>query len=358
VRDRIGWYVHHQGAGHAARALAIAAQVSVPLTLLSELPLEAPRPGVDVVRLPPDCDEGSTSADPTAGGVLHWAPLQPALAGPRTRLLVDWLSGGDVAGLVCDVSVEAALLARLCGVATIAVRMHGRRDDAPHRLGASLARAFLAPYPERLEDPTTPLDVRERTFYAGFPVAPRRPVTRCEARRRLGMGDGHVVLVALGRGGHTMTASALGALVREVEQAEVVVVGAFDPSRAPRGVRVDGWVDDVGLYVAAADVVVGAPGRGLVGEVAAARRPFVAVAQPRPFDEQHAFAERLVAAGVAVVPPRPGKAGSWSDAIDGALVLLPEAWDDLVDPAHDAAAAAARWVERTLLATPSEAAWT
>jgi len=51
------------------------------------------------------------------------------------------------------------------------------------------------------------------------------------------------------------------------------------------------------------------------------------------------------------VPPRPGVAGSWADALDGALVLRPDAWDDLVRP--DGAAAAAAWIERTLHVSPA-----
>jgi predicted glycosyltransferase len=351
VTARVGYYVHHHGAGHAARAAAIVAHIRGPVTLLSQLPMEPPRPGVEVVRLPPDCDEASAGADPSAGGALHWAPLQPGLVGPRTRLLVEWLTRDDVAGLVCDVSVEVALLARLCGVATIPVRMHGRRDDPPHRLADAIARAFLAPYPSRLEDPSTSTEVRDRTFYAGFPQGAPPVITRTEAREQLGLGEGHVVVVAMGRGGHTLTSADLEALGREAEAADVVVVGPLEPGPEPDGVRVDGWVDDVTPYIVAADVVVGSPGRGLVAEVAASRRPFVAVPQPRPFAEQHAFSERLVAAGVAVVPPRPGVAGSWADAIDGALVLRPEAWDDLVRP--DGAAAAAAWIERTLDVAPT-----
>jgi predicted glycosyltransferase len=354
VRDRIGYYVHHHGAGHASRAAAIVAALRGPVTMLSQLPIEPPRDGVEVVRLPPDCDGASAVADPTAGGALHWAPLQPALVGPRARLLVEWLTRDDVAGLVCDVSVEVALLARLCGVATIPVRMHGRRDDPPHLMGDAMARAFLAPYPARLEDPSTSPEVRERTFYAGFPTVARPAITREAAREQLRLGTGHVVVVALGRGGHAMTSEDLEALGREAEAADVVVVGPLDLAREPEGVRVDGWVGDLTPYVVAADVVVGAPGRGLVAQVAASRRPFVAVPQPRPFDEQHAFGERLVAAGVAVVPPRPGVAGSWADAIDGALVLRPDAWDDLVRT--DGAAAAATWIERTLHVTPAAAA--
>jgi len=346
MRCRIGYYVHHHGAGHAARAAAIVAHMRGPVTMLSQLALAAPREGVEVVRLPADCDDESAGADPTAGGALHWAPLQPDLIGPRSRRLVEWLTGDDVAGLVCDVSVEATVLARLCGVPTISVRMHGRRDDPPHLLAAAVTQGFLAPYPERLEDPSTPGDVRARTFYAGFPVGAPPTITQAEARRQLKVSVGPLVVVVVGRGGHAMTTADLEALGREAVPAQVIVVGPLDLADEPRGVRVDGWVDDLTPYIVAADVVVGSAGRGLVAQVAAARRPFVAVAQPRPFDEQHSFSERLVAAGVAVVPPRPGTIGSWSDAIDGALVLRPEAWDDLVRP--DGAAAAAEWIEQTL----------
>ena len=360
MRDRIGWYVHHHGAGHASRAAAVVAEMTGPVSLLSELPLVAPRSGVEAVLVPPDDDGASAAADPTASGALHWAPLQPALLGPRTRRLVEWLTGGDVAGLVCDVSVEAAILARLCGTRTVIVRMHGRRDDAPHGLAAAVADAFLAPYPEALEEPSTPPEVRARTFYAGFTTPPRPVPSRSEARRRLGLPAGRLVLVAVGGGGHRLSAADLRGLGAELAGTQVVVVGPVDepstPGRAPGHVRVEGWVSDMASYLAAADVVIGSAGMALVGEVVSADRPFVVVPEPRPFGEQRSLAERLEAVGAAVVAPGWAERPRWGELIEAALALDPGAGAALAGPPpRGGARITARWLEATFRRSASVA---
>ena len=121
----IGYYAHHHGAGHVTRALAIARHLPGSMTLFgSNLPDERPHANVDYCPLPVDVDEHTVVESFTA---LHYAPL--AVAGLRERMgaLVDWFREAWPCLLVVDVSVEVALLARLCGVPTIYVRQHGER---------------------------------------------------------------------------------------------------------------------------------------------------------------------------------------------------------------------------------------
>ncbi|MCW2868645.1 MAG: hypothetical protein JWR20_2833, partial [Marmoricola sp.] len=101
----IGWYVHHQGRGHLHRAQTVAALLharsGVQVTGLSTLERPADWPG-PWVQLPPDdaappgSADGSAEAagprDATAGGALHWVPLdQPAIA-RRAAALSSWLA--------------------------------------------------------------------------------------------------------------------------------------------------------------------------------------------------------------------------------------------------------------------------
>jgi len=94
--------------------------------------------------------------DPTAAGTLHWAPIAPSLGTARLVRFVGWLHETQSAGVVVDVSVEAALTCRLAGVPTVVVRQHGDRTDSAHELSYRQAARLLAPWPRALEHPDTP----------------------------------------------------------------------------------------------------------------------------------------------------------------------------------------------------------
>jgi UDP-N-acetylglucosamine:LPS N-acetylglucosamine transferase len=68
-----------------------------------------------------------------------------------------------------------------------------------------------------------------------------------------------------------------------------------------------------------------------VAEVAAARRPFVCLPQPRPFDEQHHQATALRRAGLAEVRERWPAPGEWPPLLAAAEAAPPERWDALHD---------------------------
>ena len=61
------------------------------------------------------------------------------------------------------------------------------------------------------------------------------------------------------------------------------------------------WVEDPWPLLCAADVIVTHAGQNAIADVAAARRPAVVIAQPRPHDEQLSTAQALHAAQLAVV---------------------------------------------------------
>ena len=117
----IGFYVHHHGWGHRTRAVRIARLLDDDVVGLGSLPEPASWPG-RWVALPPD--GAAAPAEPTAGGVLHWAPLDHR--GHRERLggLAAFLAAGPAA-MVVDTSAEVALLARLMGVRTAVVTPRG-----------------------------------------------------------------------------------------------------------------------------------------------------------------------------------------------------------------------------------------
>ncbi|HWC08014.1 MAG TPA: hypothetical protein VG458_03075, partial [Solirubrobacterales bacterium] len=113
----IGYYVHHHGAGHAARAGAIAARLEGPLTMLSSLPASA-LSSAELVPLPPDAGGCEDGLPPD----LHHAPLgSPGLARRMARIAA-WIAERRPRLVVVDVSVEVAALVRLCGVPVVYVR--------------------------------------------------------------------------------------------------------------------------------------------------------------------------------------------------------------------------------------------
>ena len=79
------------------------------------------------------------------------------------------------------------------------------------------------------------------------------------------------------------------------------------------------WTDDLWPDLCAADVVVAHAGLGAVSDVAAAGKPAVVLARPRPHDEQVHTAAALRATGLAVVPNRIPT--SWSATFERAVHL-------------------------------------
>lgn len=352
---RVGFYVHHHGRGHLSRTLAVLDHLEVPATVLTTMDIDPGSlpEGVELVALPPDCDGVTPLPDPTAGGALHWAPLAPSLLKPRAAAMAAWLTRPDVATLVCDVSVEAALLARLCGVAPIVVRELGDRSDAVHRLGVDVAVGLLAPFPVELEHPDTPASLRDASFYSGFLRRPDGSAgVPAPDRRELGLEEGPLLVIAVGAGGHSFDLRSLPEVAAALEGWQVVLIGAgpTGPSTsAPTGrAQSLGWVEDVRPYLDAADVVASAAGTSLVAEVAAAGVPFVCVPETRPFDEQRARASRLAELGAACVRSTWPQPEEWPDVVAEALAI---GGGRLAAMAASATpAGTARWIEATAAA--------
>ena len=157
----IGWYVHHQGAGHCQRARAVAAALPRPCTLIGSL-AGFDTGGLDVLDLPDDRPLGEASGFDGRDGAadrpdaLHYAPLNHPGVRARMAAIAAWAARTDPALIVVDVSVEVALLARLLSVPTIVVRLAGTRTDAPHLEAFRSAARLLAPFPEALEGAGVP----------------------------------------------------------------------------------------------------------------------------------------------------------------------------------------------------------
>lgn len=309
----IGYYVHHHGSGHLERALRIAAPDPSRFVLLGTGVGGRPG-GSETLSLADDRPSGEVRFD----GVdysrdrpqsLHYAPLDHAGVRARTAQIAGWIEAHRPAIMVVDVSVEVAMLARLAATPTVVIRLAGDRTDPAHLDAFRGAQAILAPFHADLEDLSTPDWVRAKTRYA-----PRisEPVSPAEV-------DATAVVVVFGSGGGEADGQALAAAARSTPHLTWRVLGPMSPADSPPiNLAALGWVSDVEVEIARAGVVIGSCGSGVVGAVLAADRPFIAMPQSRPYDEQASTARALAALGAAIVLEGWPEADRWPNLLDAA----------------------------------------
>ena len=321
----VGYYLHHQGIGHWQRATALARRMRRPCVLLGTIPPDqrrlAPCPVVD---LPDDAIRDPARHGDLAGVPgLHYAPLGHDGMRRRAAGIAGWIAAERPALLVVDVSVEVAMLARLCATPFVYVRLNGRREDPPHLAAFRAAEALLAPFPALLETPGAPAWVLRKTVHTGFLAASPAPAS----------GGGGIVVV-FGRGGGGGDGAALAAAVRATPGHSWRVLGPVvaDSAAPPPNLALLGWRSDAPAILAEADLVIGGAGDGLVAEVAALGKRFLCLPEPRPFSEQVDKAARLAALGAAVVRPAWPAAEAWPALLREVAGLDPGRIAALHDP--------------------------
>jgi len=366
----IGYFVHHQGRGHAERCAALvnALQPDRAVTVFCARPTILPpmRPGVEVVGIPslfePTGDEAIGLNRIPQPDTVHCAPLGwPGIRG-ATATIARWFGRADPALFISDVSAELAQLARLCSVPHVGILQHGHRDDPGHRAGWSGAVGMLAPFDRALAQPDWPRELIDKTFFAGGPAAVNGidPSERPSARERLGIDpDRRLFLVMTGAGGDAMSSAALAVGARTFNDTSWHTIGPVQRTwhaTEPSNLIHHGWVDDADDYLAAADLVISTVGNTTTQQILAAGKPWIAVPQWCYFDEQVCKARALSHAGLAHHEPHlPSHAGRWRQAVASVF----EHHDaDLQRSAItlDAHRLAARWLERLCASLWSEPA--
>ncbi|MBJ7336946.1 glycosyltransferase [Mycolicibacterium sp.] len=321
----IGYYVHHHGRGHLARATSICAHLSGSATALTSLPLAEPWRFGDVVELPRD-DGDPSPQDATACGVFHWAPLHHDGLRTRMRLIAEWVEAARPAAIVVDVSVEVATFVRLLGVPVVVVAMPGERTDRPHELVYELADHILAAWPRALYQPDWLRRHDAKTSYVGG-------ISRFDGRPRSAAhadGTRHVLTLG-GAGGSTVDAGMIDLYAADHPQFRWSALGVA-------GAR---WSEDPWGELCDADVVVAHAGQSSIADIAAAARPAIVVPQPRPFGEQTATATVLGRSGLAVSLQDWPRSDEWEPLIDRALGLDVDGWQRWQTAGAPARAAAA-----------------
>ncbi len=350
----IGYFVHHQGCGHAERAAAIANALPSdrPVILFSarEDIFPALASHVSVRRIPSlfeaTGEEEQGLAHVRTPATLHCAPLGWAGITHAVSTLAQWFDTARPALFITDVSAELAQLARIASIPCVSVLQHGDRDDVGHMAAYEAALGILAPYAEALEQPGRPGWMRAKTCYApgvGVSVA---AIDRSEARRLLDLPlDGEIVVVVAGGGGNGTPATPLTLGARAEPDTMWLTIGTVEHewhATAPGNLQHRGWVSAPELYIAAADRIVSSAGNTTVHMIAAIGRPWIVVPEWRYFDEQLWKARMLDRAGAAVMLNHwPSHAGAWTVAWQRAAALDLRRQHTLVDPAG--AAIAASW---------------
>ncbi len=329
----IGYYIHHQGRGHLHRASALAAALPGPVTGLSSLARPAGWRG-DWVRLPRD-DDSADPRDVSAAGYLHWAPQGDTGLMSRMARLSVWFRDSRPELVICDVSVEVALLARLHGVAVVSVVLPGDRGDRPHRTAYGVSTSLVAFWPESAHSMVSGLDQHAQRRLVRVGALSRFPVRRGSAA---GERRHRTVVVLSGAGGG-------GPDVYAVDQARKQTPGwRWQILGGSAGC----WHPDPYSAIAGADVVITHAGQNAVAEVAAARRPAVIVPEERPFHEQRTTARALAAGNWPVMVERTFPLAGWGPRLESAVKLDGALWAGWCD-----GGAAARFAELVARATRS-----
>ena len=306
----IGYYVHHQGGGHARRALAIARECATPVTGLSTLPKPEAWPG-PWIRLERD-DLAVSPLEPTANGSLHWAPVDDEGMRRRMARISAWIADAEPTLFVSDVSVEVAALARLHGVPVVSVALPGVRTDAPHTLGFGLSDAILAAWPASAEGMLPGASARV--------LARLHPVGAISAAERShGRGPGPItrVLVLAGAGGGGMSSAQIREAKRQTPGVEWDEIGTTPGNR----------VVDPGPRIREASLVITHAGQGSVADVAAAQVPAIIVPQDRPHDEQVAAARVLASTpDLPVIVTNTFERDDWATLLETASGLDGRNW--------------------------------
>lgn len=294
----IGFYAHHHGSGHIQRCRAVMANLDRDARLLST------DPRADVV-LPDDAPaesgaSGTSGGDPTANGTLHYVPHHHTGLTRRMAMIAEWIHRHRPSAFYVDVSVEVALLARLMGVPVVTLAMPGERFDDPHQLGYRQASALIAAWPNWVPVPP------HLRAHSGF-LHQVGGISRFDAPAEPGP-DCDVVVLS-GRGGTGWT------------EAQWDQVRAACPDRDFLFLGGDAFVDDPMPYLSSARVVVSAAGQNSVADLAVAGAKTILLPQERPFREQHATAQLLDAAGIAIAADAFPAAGEWPALLEQAESL-------------------------------------
>ena len=330
---KVGWYVHHHGAGHRTRAMVVGRELltrGVEVTLLgSALQGDAARSAtLTSVRLAMDAPlpepVTEAAADVTVHGRMHWAPLRHRGYRERMGTIARWVQVHEPDVMVVDVSCEVAVLVRLMGIPVVVVAQPGARTDTAHAAAYDSASAILAPWPGWA---TEQLWRTTRASGCEDGPAPRVVAVGGISRHTAPSVNPAASVGSDPERGHRPRGVVLAGSEGFDDEAlpDVIVAAVPDVDWTVVGGRV--WVPDVDRHLDRADVVVTHAGQNAIADVAARQVPAVVLPQGRPFDEQRHLGAVLHNAGIAQVVPAEDVSGAhWPELVRRARATGGQAW--------------------------------
>jgi hypothetical protein len=316
---KIAFYVHHHGFGHLMRSLQIAAALKEYEVVLLGSNLKAPEKGfpenVTIIDLPHDVavvKPGQLSEDADVyydeGNLVdafHYAPLNVQGIRSRAAILTDFFKQHFPLLLVVDVSVEVTLLARLCGIPTVVMCQHGRRNDQAHLIAYQSAELLLAPFPAAMYRGDKDWVYKKTIFAGGFSRFDHR---KADMQSRTVNSDPAFkakAAILIGGGGTSINAFFVARVAMHCPEIFFHIIGIeVEVVPQPANVRWEGRLDDPSPIIAACDIVIGNTGHNTVMEVASLNKRFVGIPEKRPFDEQLEKAEAIkLRKGIRIVLP-------------------------------------------------------
>ena len=361
----IGYFVHHQGRGHAERCAslvnALPTEQEVVIFCARDDIFPEMRDNTSVVKIPSLFERSGQEHEGldmvATPDTMHCAPLGWPGIRRAMATMAAWFDAADPLMMICDVSAEVAQLCRICSVPHVKILQHGDRSDPGHRAAYDGAVGLLAPFASQLAQPDWTETMLGKTHFAGGLGLRTEAPLKDEARARLGLDARQkFALVLSGGGGSGWSSAPFGVAARALPEWTWITVGAMqvDWHGAESSNLVHkGWIDTVSDHIAAADLVVSSTGNTTCAEVMAADRPWIVIPEWRYFDEQAEKARALARAGIALhLDHMPSSAGSWRIAVAEARGRhRPGAQSALIN--HDTAIEAARWLQSLIPSPPS-----
>ncbi|CAM3969624.1 Predicted glycosyl transferase [Pedobacter westerhofensis] len=330
----ICFYIHHHGAGHITRAISIAAAIKdFPVCFLgSNLKPYADliSSHIECIHLPMDVPlDDEPELPPAELNFLHYAPL--GLEGIRRR--ADILTGVFREKypmiLVVDVSVEVTLLARLCGIPTVVMLQHGRRNDEPHRNAYQSAQLLIAPFSPVMASGGIAEEFAAKTFYSGG----FSRYSNLNLSTNIHESPGHLAILT-GKGGTSVDPEFIIFLANQCPGYVFHVIGQLAPedAKAPDNIIWHGHQHDPLDLLLMCEIVIGNAGHNTVMEMADLNKRFICIPEERPFEEQEQKAALLAQNGKAVlVKASDLYAEDWPALLDDVGQLTPD-WTNVINP--------------------------
>ena len=343
---KIGWVFNAHGAGHRNRLQALLPHFSeqTQLTTLSyaDTPLAKAGSSMAHVALPRyNKPARYRYLRKQVWNALHGLQMNSGENAAFFSKLTTWIVDWQPDLIVVDVALEAALMARFCGIPVVYMRQHGRRWDLGHRLAYEASVGLLAPFSADMEQRDCPQWIRQKTFYSGgfcrFDTGQTRPP---EA-----FADGECnVVVLIGSGGTNITVDAIAKAAAATPSWSWFVLGKLPQRPLGKNIRSLGHVANVYPYLCHASLVVGNAGHNTVMEIGVAQAPFLCLPAQRPFKEQICKADVLKQLDLAVVSYRWPEPSDWPTILAKAKQQNRQRWQTLLTPS--APRQAAQFIEQ------------